>query len=172
MSEMTSTESAAPAPTGGRPAFRGDRLKVRKAAYVGKRHNGDELAVALIGMTPKQVVAYASHKLNQDLAVVYAKLNDGQKRMNSANRLRGAINRGEVALADVLREMGDVAKLNRQVVKGEKVVANHLSTAEALRVMATLLGRTYEELVEAGADLGNPGVLADGTEVSIDYCTF
>jgi hypothetical protein len=172
MSSTSTVSAESSVPQDVPPSFRGDRLKARKENYVGKRHNGDELAVAMIGMTPKQVVAYASYKLGMDLVGAYAHLNDGQKRMNAANRLRGAINRGDIALTDVIREIGNVAKLNRQVMRGEKVVAHHLSTVEALRVMATLLGRTYAELVEAGADLGNPGILADGTEVMIDYCTY
>lgn len=65
--------------------------------------NGDDVATLLRGATPEQVVAAAEVLLGLptgELAAKYAKLNNGQRRMNAGNRIRGAIKRGDKTAAE------------------------------------------------------------------------
>ena len=77
----------------GEPAFKGERLRQRKEQYVGKRHCGDEVAVALAGATLQSILA-----LTVDLELYnpkWATLNPGQQRMNAGNRIRGWLKKNE-----------------------------------------------------------------------------
>ena len=77
----------------GEPAFKGERLRQRKEQYVGKRHCGDEVAVALAGATLQSILA-----LTVDLGLYnpkWATLNPGQQRMNAGNRIRGWLKKNE-----------------------------------------------------------------------------
>ena len=74
-------------------AFKGERLRQRKEQYVGKRHCGDEVAVALAGATLQSILA-----LTVDLGLYnpkWATLNPGQQRMNAGNRIRGWLKKNE-----------------------------------------------------------------------------
>lgn len=81
-------------------------------AYSGKAslNNGDQLAKALAGKTPDQAMA-ASEAVHAvfdpanvpDLKAKYGKLNAGQKRMNSGNRIRAAIKRGDITIAAAIK---------------------------------------------------------------------
>lgn len=77
----------------GEPAFKGERLRQRKEQYVGKRHCGDEVAMALAGATLQSILA-----LTVDLELYnpkWATLNPGQQRMNAGNRIRGWLKKNE-----------------------------------------------------------------------------
>lgn len=66
--------------------------------------NDDQLAQALRGLTPDKVVATAERLCglkSGELKARYAKLNNGQRRMNAGNRIRGAVKRQDVTFADV-----------------------------------------------------------------------
>lgn len=86
-------ESGADADEGAEPAFKGERLRQRKEQYVGKRHCGDEVAMALAGATLQSILA-----LTVDLGLYnpkWATLNPGQQRMNAGNRIRGWLKKNE-----------------------------------------------------------------------------
>jgi hypothetical protein len=76
-------------------------------AYNGKPslHNGDDLATALAGISPRnavrvaQAIADAADPTNApDIWAKYEMLNKGQQRMNSGNRIRAALKRGDTTL--------------------------------------------------------------------------
>ena len=92
--------------------------KLRKArqryqtttAYSGNASadNADQVATALRGLEPKQVVAAAERILGLtegELWAKYESLNPGQQRMNAGNRIRGAIKRGDVVADEVLAQL-------------------------------------------------------------------
>ena len=61
---------------------------------------GDELAKALEGKEPQEVVAIAERALGLkkgELWAKYQKLNAGQQRMNAGNRMRAAVKRGDLS---------------------------------------------------------------------------
>lgn len=67
-------------------------------------HNGDDTANTLSGCTPDDVVAAAETLLGMakgELATRYENLNEGQRRMNAGNRIRGAVKRGDVTVDEV-----------------------------------------------------------------------
>jgi len=73
-------------------------------AYSGaeSQNNGDALAQALEGKSPDEVMDWAERLLGLEtgfLATKYAGLNPGQKRMNSGNRVRAALKRGDLTEA-------------------------------------------------------------------------
>lgn len=71
-------------------------------------HCGDEVAVALLDHTPEQVAALADKVCGEPTgyhAARYAHLNPGQVRMNSANRIRNALNRATGDEAKRIREL-------------------------------------------------------------------
>lgn len=75
-------------------------------AYSGAKsqNNGDDVAHLLAGLTPEAVMAAAEKLLGLErgeLAAKYDHLNPGQKRMNSGNRIRSAVKRGDVVVAEV-----------------------------------------------------------------------
>ena len=81
-----------------------DRYKpgyVACVAYSGaaSQNNGDDVAVALEGKTPREVAEFAERVLDLPAGTLvdkYAGLNPGQVRMNSGNRIRNAIKRGDL----------------------------------------------------------------------------
>ena len=86
-----------------------DTLRAKRGGYFqtiassGKASldNGDGIAIALRGASPQQVLQVAQEIADEagtaiDLKSKYAKLNLGQVRMNSGNRIRGAIKRGDL----------------------------------------------------------------------------
>ena len=100
-----------------------DTLRAHRAGYQGSTaysgkaslHNGDNIALALAGCTPAQSLAAAqavADHLGQDvdLTAKYVgdggwdapRLNLGQIRMNSGNRIRGAINREVILPAEAM----------------------------------------------------------------------
>lgn len=71
---------------------------------------GDPLSKILIDREPHEVVLLAEAALKLapgELATRYAKLNPGQQRMNSGNRLRAAIKRGDLTLDALLIVLHD-----------------------------------------------------------------
>lgn len=68
------------------------------------QNNGDDLAAFLSALTPEAVVALAEKVLGLEageLVAKYDRLNPGQKRMNSGNRIRAAIKRGDLTVEEV-----------------------------------------------------------------------
>ncbi len=75
-------------------------------AYSGRvsLNKGDEVSTILAGRKPEDVLAITEMLLgleDGELVARYAKLNPGQKRMNGGNRIRAAIKRGDVTIADL-----------------------------------------------------------------------
>jgi len=72
--------------------------------------NGDAIAQILRGLQPDAVVALAENVLQGfekgELAERYAKLNQGQRRMNAGNLIRNAAKRGELKVKDVEKALG------------------------------------------------------------------
>ena len=67
-------------------------------------NNGDDLASLLSGLEPKGVATLAEIVLGLakgELVAKYEHLNPGQQRMNSGNRIRAAIKRGDITIKDV-----------------------------------------------------------------------
>jgi len=74
--------------------------------------NGDELATALRGLSPADVCAIADAVYGEIPGSHFARyehLNIGSRRMNAGNRIRGAIRKELVTLAQVLILTGTVA---------------------------------------------------------------
>ncbi len=75
--------------------------------------NGDEVALALRGSSPEAVML-AAEKLKKlepgTLATRYANLNQGAKRMNSGNQIRGLVKRGDVTAKQVMATLKSVSK--------------------------------------------------------------
>lgn len=72
-------------------------------------HNGDNVAVALAAMEPHDVARLAERLLGLEAGTLlekYQKLNPGQIRMNSGNRIRGAIRRGDLTAEEVVEATG------------------------------------------------------------------
>ena len=71
-------------------------------------HCNDKVAVALLDHTPEQVAALADKVCGEPAgyhAARYAHLNPGQVRMNSANKVRGALNHAKGEDARRIREL-------------------------------------------------------------------
>lgn len=69
-------------------------------------HNGDDVASTLAGMEPRDVVILAEMVLGMEAGELwnkYQNLNNGQQRMNSGNRIRNAIKRGDITSDDVVK---------------------------------------------------------------------
>ena len=67
-------------------------------------HNGDPVAVFLQGQEPALVMAAAERILGLDagfLSEKYQSLNPGQQRMNSGNRIRAALKRGDITASQL-----------------------------------------------------------------------
>lgn len=75
--------------------------------------NGDEVALALRGSSPEAVMA-AAEKLKKlepgTLATRYMDRNQGAKRMNSGNIIRGCVKRGEATAKDVMAALKAATK--------------------------------------------------------------
>jgi len=71
--------------------------------------NGDAIAQILRGLQPDAVVKLAERVVQGytegELAERYAKLNQGQRRMNAGNLIRNAAKRGELKVADVKKAL-------------------------------------------------------------------
>jgi hypothetical protein len=75
-------------------------------AYSGAKsqNNGDGIAEILAGLTPEAVCHTAERLLgleNGELVAKYQHLNPGQQRMNSGNRIRAALKRGDATIDEV-----------------------------------------------------------------------
>lgn len=71
-------------------------------------HCGDEVAVALLDLTPEEVASLADKICGEHVgyhAARYAHLNPGQVRMNSSNRIRGALRSATVEEAKAIRHL-------------------------------------------------------------------
>lgn len=97
--------------------------RVKQGVYIkgttGQLRSNDELAQALDGVTPLNVVQLAKALLGVD-ENPYSALNIGQQSMNFRNRLRGAIKKGTVTIAAV----------------SEYVAANDLDASGAIKAKA------------------------------------
>ena len=87
-------------------ALREARKRYRAERVGGKLRidNGDPIADLLRPLTPMQVALAADKLLDEPdgtHAEKYAHLNPGQVRMNSGNRIRGAVKRGAATIDDV-----------------------------------------------------------------------
>ena len=75
--------------------------------------NGDEVALILRGASPEAVMG-AAEKLkgleSGTLATRYADRNQGAKRMNSGNIIRGCVKRGDATVATVKKAIKDASK--------------------------------------------------------------
>jgi len=75
--------------------------------------NGDEVALALRGSSPEAVMA-AAEKLKKlepgTLVARYADRNQGAKRMNSGNIIRGCVKRGDATAKDVVAALKAASK--------------------------------------------------------------
>lgn len=66
--------------------------------------NGDDVATMLRGLTPLAIVKAAEILCGMkegELQERYAKLNNGQRRMNAGNRIRGLIKKGKKSVDEV-----------------------------------------------------------------------
>lgn len=65
---------------------------------------GDPVSLALDGLTPDQKIKVAAKLVEGVTQSSWAGLNGGQKAMNAANRIRGAVNKGTVTITAVREE--------------------------------------------------------------------
>ncbi len=75
--------------------------------------NGDDVALALRGSSPEAVMAAAEKLKKLDpgtLATRYANRNQGAKRMNSGNIIRGCVKRGEATTKQVVAALKAASK--------------------------------------------------------------
>ena len=94
-------------------------LKTARVAYTqqklddGRRtiHCGDEVATALLGLAPDQVVDLAAELVRADAATRWQHLNPGQRRMNASNVIRGAIRRGDLVPADLTAAAAELERV-------------------------------------------------------------
>jgi len=90
---------------------RGSYTKSKASSGKSSLHNGDTLATMLAGCEPDEVAMLADLVCEAPMGTHYEKyshLNQGQIRMNSGNKIRGRIKRGEILEQTVI----DVAKAN------------------------------------------------------------
>ncbi len=76
---------------------------VPTTTHSGKKslNNGDAIANILASAEPTEVAMFVGGLLDLDLVEKYAGLNPGQVRMNSGNRLRGIVKRGDMTTDEV-----------------------------------------------------------------------
>lgn len=75
--------------------------------------NGDDVALALRGSSPEAVMRAAEKLKKLDpgtLATRYADRNQGAKRMNSGNIIRGCVKRGEATAEQVVAALKSASK--------------------------------------------------------------
>jgi hypothetical protein len=91
----------------------GAYIKSVTAAGKPSMRKADDIAAFLATMLPEEVAALATEILGLDFPLYvgdgtgkYDRLNPGQVRMNSGNRIRAALKRGDIVEADVFGEWG------------------------------------------------------------------
>jgi hypothetical protein len=104
--------------------------------------NGDLVAIALAGLSGEQVCRVAMTVipgLEVDLVEKYEHLNEGQRRMNSGNRIRAAVKREEnpVAIEDVQKACADFAKGNQEAAATRAAIKKAEADAAAEAKAAT-----------------------------------
>lgn len=116
MTKNTATTTPAPETTDAPVITMAQQLQSHRANYVktlgvnnkGSMDNDDQTARQLRAMDPDVVVTLAEVVTGQptgSLTTAYANLNRGQRRMNAGNRIRNAIKRGDITMADVKAAM-------------------------------------------------------------------
>ena len=100
--------------------------KVRAASGATSLNNGDEIAIALAGLTTEEVYEIANKLIpDNDFSTRYKKLNPGMQRMNIGNRLRGWVHQDEKNVASFERAVKPFAKAAADRVKAaEKAKAD------------------------------------------------
>ena len=84
--------------------YRKNYTKAKDYAGRPTLHSGDDLAKTLLPLSPDEVVGLAERVLGFDeneLAEKYSHLNAGQRRMTCGNKLRFALKKETITLADV-----------------------------------------------------------------------
>ncbi len=121
MTNETSTTEEATEVEGTPKRSKSEQLRAYKAGYETYQapngnlsmDNGDEVALALRGASPEAVMA-AAEKLKGlepgTLATRYIDRNQGAKRMNSGNIIRGCVKRGDVKPGDVTKAIKAASK--------------------------------------------------------------
>jgi len=106
LAEVLAVENAAPRRMASQlAAYRGGYTEAVSSSGNKSLHNGDEVARQLAGMSPRDVVELAEAVLGMEPGILWTKyrnLNPGQQRMNSGNRIRNAIKRGDIVASDVI----------------------------------------------------------------------
>lgn len=125
-------------------AFKGDRLKARKADYVKHKHCGDELATAVAGVETG-VLLGAAEGLGVGVAK-WAHLNNGQRRMNCGNVLRTMIKKAdETRRAEILEVLRALPrKVEVRVLRNGRPVKRCETLAEAEAFIAESLAKVKE----------------------------
>lgn len=115
------TEAEATEVEGTPKRSKSEQLRAYKAGYETTQlangnlsmDNGDEVAQMLRGSSPEAVMA-AAEKLKKlepgTLATRYADRNNGAKRMNSGNIIRGCVKRGDATAKDVMAALKAASK--------------------------------------------------------------
>ena len=88
--------------------YRGGYANARSASGSKSKICGDELSRTLEGLDANQVMSIAELVLGlakNELVRKYEKLNEGQKRMNSGNRLRNAVKKGKISIEQIQSAM-------------------------------------------------------------------
>lgn len=88
--------------------YRGSYKDTTAASGHKSKNNGDAVAIALAGAEPLVVVAAAERLAGLaegELLAKYAKLNPGQQRMNSGNRIRNLVKKGIVSVEQVVEAL-------------------------------------------------------------------
>ena len=109
--QIKAETTPADAPTRKEKRSMADTLKQHRGNYVHTDgyaglsiNNGDDVAAMLAMFEPDRVIAIAEAVLQMDkgaLAARYAKLNNGQKRMNAGNRIRAAYKKKLITKTDI-----------------------------------------------------------------------
>ncbi|NUW69906.1 hypothetical protein [Vibrio coralliilyticus] len=92
------------------PKSMSDAFHGRRAKYKETDGCGDELQIALKGSSPLEVAQLAAILLElpqMELVKKYAHLNSGQVRMNSGNRIRALVKKGQKSVEDVVQARED-----------------------------------------------------------------
>ena len=75
--------------------------------------SGDEISLAMVGLTPEEVMASAEAILGlkpDELLNRYLHLNPGQKRMNAGNGIRAALKRGDITMDEIEKGLANTVK--------------------------------------------------------------
>jgi len=117
----TTTEVEATEVEGTPKRSKSEQLRAYKAGYETYQapngnlsmDNGDEVALALRGSSPEAVMAAAEKLKKLDpgtLATRYINRNNGAKRMNSGNIIRGCVKRGDATTKQVVAALKAASK--------------------------------------------------------------